>query len=225
MFGRHAAAIQDRFGETPRPTRETRALSGPAAPRAFTIIEVLIVISIIIVLAGLILATSGYVQTKGKRSRAEAEIAAISAALENYKADNGAYPSAAASTDSLAANVDPGGGDPLNATFLDSSKYLYKSLSGDSDDDPTTTSAASDTKNYFGAALKPNMLGPSPPAAGTFMKDPFGYSYGYSTIKAAAPAGSNGYNPTYDLWSTCGETGKKGAESFATYQQRWIKNW
>ncbi len=59
------------------------------AQYAFTIVELLIVIAIILVLAGLILATSGYVQTKGKRSRAEAEIAAISAALENYKADNG----------------------------------------------------------------------------------------------------------------------------------------
>ena len=44
-------------------------------------------------LAGLILATSGYVQKKGPRSRAEAEIAALSAALESYKADNGIYPS------------------------------------------------------------------------------------------------------------------------------------
>ena len=59
---------------------------------AFTILELLIVISIIIVLAGLILATSGYVQKKGARSRTEAEIAAISAALENYRADNGIYP-------------------------------------------------------------------------------------------------------------------------------------
>ena len=63
------------------------------AARAFTIIELLVVMTIILVLAGLILATSGYVQNKGKRSRAEAEIAAISAALENYKADNGIYPS------------------------------------------------------------------------------------------------------------------------------------
>ena len=49
--------------------------------------------AIIIILAGLILATSGYVQNKGARSRAETEIAAMSAALENYKADNGIYPS------------------------------------------------------------------------------------------------------------------------------------
>ncbi len=64
-----------------------------AAPDGFTILELLVVLTIIIVLAGLILATSGYVQDKGARSRTEVEIAAISAALENYKADNGMYPS------------------------------------------------------------------------------------------------------------------------------------
>src|SRR5438270_13650494 len=63
-----------------------------ATLRAFTIIELLVVISIIIILAGLILSMVGYVQKKGARSRAETEIAAISAALENYKADNGIYP-------------------------------------------------------------------------------------------------------------------------------------
>ncbi|MGZ4986342.1 MAG: type II secretion system protein, partial [Chthoniobacterales bacterium] len=60
--------------------------------RAFTLIELLVVMAIIIILAGLILGTSGYVQKKGARSRAEAEIAAMSAALESYKADNGIYP-------------------------------------------------------------------------------------------------------------------------------------
>ncbi len=57
--------------------------------RAFTIVEVLVVMAIILVLAGLVLGTSSYVHNKGARSRAEAEIAAMSAALENYKADNG----------------------------------------------------------------------------------------------------------------------------------------
>ena len=52
----------------------------------FTIFELLIVIAIISTLAGLILATSGYVQTKGKRARAEAEIAAM-IALKQYLAD------------------------------------------------------------------------------------------------------------------------------------------
>src|SRR5207249_181878 len=69
---------------------------------AFTLIEILIVIGIILFLAGLLLAISGFVQEKGKRSRAEAEIAAMSAALESYKADNGIYPRSS-ETDTLDA--------------------------------------------------------------------------------------------------------------------------
>jgi type II secretory pathway pseudopilin PulG len=48
--------------------------------------------AIIAILASLILSTAGYVQKKGATSRAEAEIAALSAALESYKADLGDYP-------------------------------------------------------------------------------------------------------------------------------------
>jgi prepilin-type N-terminal cleavage/methylation domain-containing protein len=55
------------------------------ASRAFTLIELIVVIAIIIILAGLILSTVGYVQKKGARSRAETEIAAMSAACESYE--------------------------------------------------------------------------------------------------------------------------------------------
>jgi prepilin-type N-terminal cleavage/methylation domain-containing protein len=58
----------------------------------FTILELIIVIAIIAILASLILNTAGYIQKKGASSRAETEIAALTVALENYKADNGDYP-------------------------------------------------------------------------------------------------------------------------------------
>jgi len=58
----------------------------------FTLIELLVVMAIIAILAALVLSTAGYVQKKGATSRAEAEIAALSAALESYKADMGDYP-------------------------------------------------------------------------------------------------------------------------------------
>ena len=58
----------------------------------FTILELIVVIAIIAILAGLILSTAGYVQKKGASSRAETEIAALTVALENFKADNGDYP-------------------------------------------------------------------------------------------------------------------------------------
>jgi len=60
--------------------------------RGFTLIELLVVVAIIAILAGLVLQTAGYVQRKGATSRAEAEIAALSAALESYRADMGEYP-------------------------------------------------------------------------------------------------------------------------------------
>jgi len=75
----------------------------------FTLIELLVVISIIAILASLVLSAAGYVQKKGARSRAEGEIAALSAALENFKADNGDYPSNATANNSacLVTNLMP----------------------------------------------------------------------------------------------------------------------
>src|SRR5437879_9207106 len=143
-------------GMTKNVRERTRAI-----PRAFTIIELLVVIAIIIILAGLILSTVGYVQKKGARSRAEAEIAAMSAALESYKADNGIYPTDLNSTEKLKANLDPDGGDP--SKFIDASKYLYKTISGDTDGDPST---GIETKPYL--PFKPNMLSPN----NTYVRDP-----------------------------------------------------
>jgi type II secretion system protein G len=67
--------------------------SSSSNPRSgFTLIELLIVIAIIAILAGLTLSTLGYVNRKGAESRARAEVAALSAAIESYKIDFGAYP-------------------------------------------------------------------------------------------------------------------------------------
>lgn len=77
--------------------------------RGFTLIELLVVIAIIAILASLVLAAAGSVQKKGARSRAESEIAAVAAALESYKADNGDYPinSTAGSSLALVTNLMP----------------------------------------------------------------------------------------------------------------------
>src|SRR5947209_7962379 len=177
--------------------------------RAFTLIELLVVISIIIILAGLILSTVGYVQKKGARSRAEAEMAAISAALESYKADNGIYPTDAATTELL----DPAA--TINMTnYASASLYVYKQLSGDTSANRQPVASA---KTYF--AFKPNQLSPTDQSLPvTAIRDPFGNSYGYSTAKAANPSGTIGINPTFDLWSTAGATS-------GTDQTQWIKNW
>jgi len=184
------------------------------AAGAFTIVELLIVIAIILALAGLILATSGYIQTKSKRSRAEAEIAALSTALENYKADNGIYATDTANgtTNTLDSRTMF---NPASVQYAAASLFLYKELSGDAAGSRVPTG-----KSYF--SFKPNMLFPKDQTqAVTAIADPFGYSYGYSTTNQATS--TKGYNPTFDLWSTAG-TGV-GSTPNPTPHEHWIKNW
>jgi len=184
------------------------------AEGAVTIVELLVVIMIILILAGLILSISSYVQNKGARARAETEIAAISAALESYKADNGIYPrdnTGNQYTDNLNAKVDV---DPAQSKYQNASLYLFFQLSGLD----ANQQAVANMKSYF--AFKPQMLGH--PAGNTttvaFIRDPFGNSYGYSTANQGSS--SAGYNPTFDLWSA-GST----ASPTPTPPAAWIKNW
>ena len=183
------------------------------ASGAFTILELLVVISIIITLAALILGTVGYVQKKGARSRAEAEIAALSAALESYKADNGVYPT---NTDSNALDpttaFNPATSDL--AKYSAASFYLYGALTGDLNGN-RQIDAGETGKSYL--AFKPNQLSPTNQSQQVqFIRDPFGNSYGYSTTRASG--GATGYNPTFDLWSTVNA-------SPPTDQNQWVKNW
>ena len=133
--------------------RARRPDSGEAA--AFTLIELLVVIAIIVILAGLILSTVGYVQKKGTRARVETEIAALSAALESYKADNGIYPrdpTPNTATDVLDARTM---GDPAtaNATVYNAANLvLYRALSGDRNLD-RTVSAADENFDIDGSTL------------------------------------------------------------------------
>jgi len=62
---------------------------------AFTLLEILTVIAIIAVLASLTFGGMSYYDQKMKYSRTEVLIASIERALEDYKSDNGAYPSGA----------------------------------------------------------------------------------------------------------------------------------
>jgi type II secretory pathway pseudopilin PulG len=171
----------------------------------FTIIELVLVVGIITVLGALVLSTVGYARKKGARARAETEMAAMSAACENYKADNGVYPGDPTATDSLDATA------AINmANYQSASQYMYGQLAGDPDFDGVPNS---NSKAYM--QCKPNMLGTDTNNK-VYPRDPFGNSYGYSTRMAAT--GTGGYNPTFDLWSTAGLT--TGSDS-----AQWIKNW
>ena len=180
----------------------------------YTIVELLIACAIILLLAGLILSAASYAQEKGRRARAESEIAALSAACESYRSDNGIYPrDTTGFTDALDPTLF---WNPTASGYTRAGSVLYQQLSGDVDFDPGTVS--DDKTNYINPLLKPNSL--ATPVGGTpYFKDPWSrsgiHAYGYSTSKAN---GGNGYNPTFDLWSTAGGTGSNNVP-------RWIKNW
>ncbi len=210
---------------------------------AFTLIELIVVITVIVILTGLVLSTVGYARKKGARARAETEIAAMSAACESYKADNGVYPrdpTANTATDMLNARTM---GDPTTTLYNTASLVLYRALSGDRNLD-RTVSAADKNFNIDGTTLspplnqlpqsyltfKPNMLSPVDQTQNVqYIRDPFGNSYGYSTayqydVDQGIPP-THGYNPTFDLWSTAGLTNNPPPSGTDTITPQWIKNW
>jgi len=153
-----------------------RPSSSPKA--AFTLVEMLTVITIIMILAGLVVGISGYVQKKGATSRAEAEIAALSTALESYKADNGGY--------------------PVNTTLATGAKILYEQLAGDANNDGTPDPAL---KTYFN--FRPNMLSPTT-GANRSVVDPYGTPYKYLSGNETTANTNN--IATFDLWTTTGSS-------------------
>ena len=82
---------------------------------AFTLLEILTVIAIIAVLASLTFGGMSYYGEKMKYSRTEVLIASIERALEDYKSDNGSYPS---------GNI----GDLFNALYGDGTNVYLATL-------------------------------------------------------------------------------------------------
>jgi len=210
-----------------RLTNGSAARVGEQSSSAFTLVELLVVFGIILILAGLVLSTVGYARKKGARARAETEIAAMAAACESYKSDNGVYPRTSrtdtftAITNRTPPDPQPTSYDPSVTAYSFTSFDLYGQLSGNPSGDRTTYTQ----QRYF--QFKPNMLSP-PNGAGTVtaIRDPFGNSYGYSTAQAfyIDNPGANpnyGFNPTFDLWSTAGTSNATDA----AYEQAWGKNW
>lgn len=87
-------------GET-YPANELRATTRKGA---FTLVEILGVIIVIVVLAGMILGAVGHVQRQAYVQTAKAEIAGLGAALESYKLDTGVYPLSTATRSNASAN-------------------------------------------------------------------------------------------------------------------------
>jgi prepilin-type N-terminal cleavage/methylation domain-containing protein len=191
---------------------------------SFTLIELLVVIAIIAILAALTLSASEAVMNRAARSRATAEIQAASAALESYKSDNGVYPL----TNTFSSTKAYSTVDPTSPNYIQSSQLLYQALSGkyNYNDNPGSAGVTNSYMNF-----KANQLGNVTAAANsgysatasTYVKDPWGYSYGYYTGDINKPQQNPPYNGTgfYDLWSTGGSL----TTTSGGYTNSWISNW
>lgn len=130
--------------------------------RGFTIVELLIVIVVIGILAGLVVTTYAGVQDRARDAQRKSDITAIQKALELYHIDHGAFP---ACSNSPYVSGDPRGScyssspglvsalvprytselpvDPINST-----EYRYRYFYGSKKTSDTTYAASSDD-NYI----------------------------------------------------------------------------
>jgi prepilin-type N-terminal cleavage/methylation domain-containing protein len=162
---------------------------------AFTLIELLAVITIIGILAGLTLGAAGAVRRHGATSTAKAEVAALQAACDRYYADNNSYPT---TTNSM---PDPSSGySPSASTYTNAGQVLFFNLVGSA-----KLSVAPTSKRYF--EPKPAMVNTTPST--NILIDPWGYIYGYNSDGTNAPL----------IWSTAGQT-TGGANT-----NKWITSW
>jgi prepilin-type N-terminal cleavage/methylation domain-containing protein len=166
---------------------------------AFTLVELLAVITIIGILAGLTLGAAGAVRRHGATSTAKAEVAALQAACDRYFADNNSYPAPSTNSmpnPSLSSDVNPS----PTSKYAIAGRSLFKELFG-----TNQYNLPPSTKRYF--EPKPAMVS-STTNANPYLIDPWGYAYGYNSDGTNAPL----------IWSTAGQTTMAGTN-------KWITSW
>jgi prepilin-type N-terminal cleavage/methylation domain-containing protein len=155
---------------------------------AFTLIELLAVITIIGILAGLTLGAAGAVRRHGANSTAKSQVAALQAACDRYYADNNLYPSD--------TSVDPSSSFSPTA-YTNACQTLFTNLVGS-----VKLSLAPTSKRYF----EPNPSMVYTNGSPNHFVDPWGYAYGYNSDGTNAPL----------IWSTAGQTLSGGTNKWVT---------
>jgi general secretion pathway protein G len=105
----------------------SRKARGISAPAGFTLLELLTVIAIIAILAGILIGVGRRASESGKNARAKAELLTIGSALEAYKHTYGDYPHTADGAvllQSLLGKFGPAGVATTGRTFLETGKLV-----------------------------------------------------------------------------------------------------
>lgn len=153
------------------------------ARSGFTLIELMAVITIIILLAGLVVGGMGFVSDRQAKEKAKTQIALLSKALEEYKLDNGIYPPTSNSNNPPESNT----------------SILFKALYWEGAADSTGT------KKIYLPQLDPtnNKQGWIKGAGqSATIIDPWSSHYRYRTAtNSKGEPNKDAQNPDFDLWS------------------------
>jgi len=151
---------------------------------AFSLIELMAVIAIMVILASMVVGGMGFVFERQAKEKARVQIALLTKAIEEYKLDNGSYPATENSVD---------GSGNTNILF----NALYYAGAAD---------ATGATKIYL-PELNPTTSKQGwtsgTATATTKIMDPWKHEYHYrSAVNSSGTANTNTQNPDFDLWST-----------------------
>lgn len=176
-------------------------------------IELMVVIGIMVILAGLLIGSLPGIQAKINRGRVEAFIAELESGLSKYQIDNGIYPQNPPSGDSDSAGIE-------------GAKVLYKHLSGDYNLDGKVDFENNERIYVQKLDYDSNRNAKekrSDSYDGSYMViDAFGDPVRYVAEPPNLPKGQTRLtrNPTYDLWSIAGTDPQK-SDSEAAYIGNW----
>ncbi len=225
-------------------------LSFHSRKRGFTLVEMLIVITIISMLAALTMGGYTFAMRSSKRRLTTGTFEAIKLALERYNTEFGEYPQPVGSNQM--AQFPPG----LATYDTSGAACLYQALTGDGFDQIKGVTGASSPGGGSGgssdgkvegiAEVKNKMFVEIPQTIFTrkgatyILIDGFGHPFQYikaaaSTVATGANSTSNTPTPTtinttYDLWSYSEDeqnTTKQSINALTdpTLATKWIKNW
>ncbi|MCB1230923.1 MAG: type II secretion system protein [Verrucomicrobiae bacterium] len=202
--------------------------------RAFSLIELLVVISLIAVLAAMIIAASSGIMKKVKRDQIKAFIAELENGLEEYRVDNAIYPLNPDPEAGFASISSYGGTD---ADAVGGSAVLYKHLSGDFNEDGEVDEGETvyvERLDYWSnhrADNAPEVVRCEEVGGGTYVVvDPMGspmryIAYAPSKVEEAFMSEKVHNAATFDLWSIAGSEITSGSGPDSVDESNWITNW
>ena len=205
--------------------------------QGFTLLELMVVITIIAILAGLTIQAFTFAQQSAARNRTLAALTQIKSSLEQYKERYGEYP---APTDAAGSLNTPLGG--LNVNY-GTAKMLYQAITGDGNDAinlPQGTATASSTGNPTVTAMQAGITQNLPKTmifsftdggSPTYiLVDGFSHPFQYQKAGVDSNGNNTTVNPNYDLWSYA-QTTNGTSNDLTSVQSKtqnsngWLKNW